>query len=76
MVLIAYLNQLRDEGKPLGEAVREGSEIRLRPVLTALTLIVLPVLYQWLEERWPAWAATIHRRMKRSPRRRLGEAHV
>ncbi|HET9467960.1 MAG TPA: efflux RND transporter permease subunit, partial [Vicinamibacterales bacterium] len=37
VVLIAYLNQLRDEGKPLGEAVREGSEIRLRPVLmTAL----------------------------------------
>ncbi len=114
VVLIAYLNQLRDEGRALGEAVREGSEIRLRPVLmtalvasvgfipmavatsagsevqrplatvvigglltsTALTLIVLPVLYQWLEERWPAWAATIHRRMKSRDRRSLGEAHV
>lgn len=23
---------------------------------TALTLIVLPVVYEWLEERWPDWA--------------------
>ena len=106
VVLIAYLNQLRDEGKPLGQAVREGSEIRLRPVLmtalvasfgfipmavatsagsevqrplatvvigglitsTALTLIVLPVLYEWLEERWPAWAASIHTQIKRRGR--------
>jgi hypothetical protein len=22
---------------------------------TVLTLIVLPVVYEWLEERWPAW---------------------
>lgn len=114
VVLIAYLNQLRDEGKPLDEAVREGSEIRLRPVLmtalvasfgfipmavattagsevqrplatvvigglmtsTVLTLIVLPVLYQWLEERWPAWAASVHKQMKRRRRRALGEAHA
>jgi cobalt-zinc-cadmium resistance protein CzcA len=103
VVLIAYLNLLRDGGKALDEAVREGSEVRLRPVLmtalvasfgfipmavatsagsevqrplatvvigglitsTALTLIVLPVLYQWLEERWPAWAASIHRQIRR-----------
>ena len=114
VVLIAYLNQLRDEGKPLGEAVREGSEIRLRPVLmtalvasfgfipmavattagsevqrpratvvigglitsTVLTLIVLPVLYQWLEERWPAWAASVHKQIKRRRPRHLGEAHA
>jgi cobalt-zinc-cadmium resistance protein CzcA len=114
VVLIAYLNQLRDEGKPLGEAVREGSETRLRPVLmtalvasfgfipmavattagsevqrplatvvigglmtsTVLTLIVLPVLYQWLEERWPAWAAGIHKQIKRRRRRVVGEAHA
>jgi cobalt-zinc-cadmium resistance protein CzcA len=114
IVLIAYLNQLRNHGKPLGEAVREGSETRLRPVLmtalvatfgfipmavstspgsevqrplasvvigglmtsTVLTLIVLPLLYEWLEERWPAWAATVHRRIRRKPRpHRLGEVH-
>ena len=113
VVLIAYLNQLRDEGKPLEEAVREGSEIRLRPVLmtalvasvgfipmavatsagsevqrplatvvigglmtsTVLTLIVLPVLYEWLEERWPAWAHSIHKQMRRR-RSGLGEAHA
>jgi cobalt-zinc-cadmium resistance protein CzcA len=106
VVLIAYLNQLRDEGQSLDQAVREGSEIRLRPVLmtalvasvgfipmavattagsevqrplatvvigglmtsTVLTLIVLPVLYQWLEERWSAWAASVHTPMKRSRR--------
>jgi cobalt-zinc-cadmium resistance protein CzcA len=106
IVLIAYLNQLRDHGKPLHEAVREGSEIRLRPVLmtalvasfgfipmalstspgaevqrplasvvigrlmtsTVLTLIVLPLLYEWLEEQWPAWAATVHHRIRRKPR--------
>ena len=95
VVLLAYINQLRDEGRSLGDAVREGSEVRLRPVLmtalvasfgfipmatstspgsevqrplatvvigglvtsTILTLIVLPVLYAWVEERWAAWSA-------------------
>jgi cobalt-zinc-cadmium resistance protein CzcA len=98
VVLLAYVNQLRDAGKSLDEAVREGAEVRLRPVLmtalvasfgfipmatstspgaevqrplatvvigglvtsTVLTLIVLPALYQWLEERWPRWAAAMH----------------
>jgi heavy metal efflux system protein len=37
VVLIAYINQLRVDGKPLGDAVREGATVRLRPVLmTAL----------------------------------------
>ena len=114
VVLIAYLNQLRDEGKPLDEAVREGSEIRLRPVLmtalvasvgfipmavatsagsevqrplatvvigglitsTVLTLIVLPVLYEWLEERWPAWAGNVHKQMKKRRTGSLGEVHA
>ncbi len=103
VVLITYINQLRDEGRPLDEAVREGAETRLRPVLmtalvasfgfipmaistspgsevqrplatvvigglissTLLTLIVLPVVYEWLEERWPTWAATVHHRIRR-----------
>ena len=79
----------------LDEAVREGADVRLRPVLmtalvasfgfipmaistspgsevqrplatvvigglvtsTVLTLVVLPVLYAWVEERWSAWLA-------------------
>lgn len=109
VVLVAYMNQLREEGKTLDEAVREGSEVRLRPVLmtalvasvgfipmavstspgsevqrplatvvigglitsTFLTLVVLPVVYKWLEERWPDWAATVHHQVRR---RRKGRA--
>jgi len=100
VVLVAYINQLRESGRPLDEAVRTGAEVRLRPVLmtalvasfgflpmalstsqgaevqrplatvvigglvtsTVLTLVVLPVLYEWLEERWPRWTARILRR--------------
>jgi len=37
VVMVSYINRLRDEGKTIEEAVREGAEIRLRPVLmTAL----------------------------------------
>ncbi len=37
VVMIAYVNNLRDRGRPLDEAVREGARVRLRPVLmTAL----------------------------------------
>ena len=37
VVLIAYINQLREDGRSLDEAVREGARVRLRPVLmTAL----------------------------------------
>jgi len=36
-VMVSYINQLRADGRPLGQAVREGAETRLRPVLmTAL----------------------------------------
>ncbi len=106
VVLVTYINQLRDQGTSLAEAVRLGSEIRLRPVImtalvasfgfipmalstspgsevqrplatvvigglitsTALTLILLPVVYTWLEERWPGWAAAIHHQVRRRPR--------
>ena len=89
VVLIAYINQLRTEGRSLHDAVREGAAVRLRPVLmtalvasvgfipmatstsagaeiqrplatvvigglvsaTMLTLLVLPMLYAWMEER-------------------------
>ncbi len=37
VVLIAYINKLREEGRTVDEAVREGARVRLRPVLmTAL----------------------------------------
>jgi cobalt-zinc-cadmium resistance protein CzcA len=41
LVLVSYINQLRSEGRSLDDAVREGSLIRLRPVLmTALVASV------------------------------------
>jgi cobalt-zinc-cadmium resistance protein CzcA len=107
VVLIAYINQLRDGGQALDQAVRNGADVRLRPVLmtalvasvgfipmaistspgsevqrplatvvigglvtsTMLTLVVLPVLYEWLEERWPAWADAFHRQITLRRRR-------
>nr|MBA2707854.1 efflux RND transporter permease subunit [Gemmatimonadaceae bacterium] len=37
VVMVSYINRLREEGRALEEAVREGAETRLRPVLmTAL----------------------------------------
>jgi len=87
LVMIAYFNQLREEGHSVRDAVFEGSLTRLRPVIvtafvaslgfvpmaiatgagaevqrplatvviggvlssTFLTLVLLPVLYQWAE---------------------------
>jgi cobalt-zinc-cadmium resistance protein CzcA len=41
VVLVSYMNQLRRDGLPLGEAVRRGADVRLRPVLmTALVASV------------------------------------
>ena len=89
VVLVSWINQLRDEGRSLANAVREGAATRLRPVLmtalvasvgfipmaistgsgaevqrplasvvigglvsaTLLTLLVLPTVYLWVEER-------------------------
>ena len=47
VVMVPYFNQLRAEGMSLGEAVMQGAELRLRPVLmTALTssLGLIPLL--------------------------------
>jgi cobalt-zinc-cadmium resistance protein CzcA len=89
VVLITYFNQLREEGRDVLGAVREGALTRLRPVLmtalvaslgfvpmalatgsgaevqrplatvviggilssTFLTLLLLPVLYAWAEQK-------------------------
>jgi len=89
IVLISFINKLREKGLSVGEAVRRGAELRLRPVLmtasvailglvpmllssgvgaetqrplatvvvgglitsTLLTLVLLPVIYEWMETR-------------------------
>jgi cobalt-zinc-cadmium resistance protein CzcA len=89
IVLVSFLNELREKGLSVREAVLQGTALRLRPVLmtasvailglvpmllstgvgaetqrplatvvvgglissTLLTLVLLPVLYEWLENR-------------------------
>ncbi len=89
IVLVTFLNDLRDQGYSIRDAVRQGVAMRLRPVLmtasvailglipmlvssgvgaetqrplatvvvgglitsTALTLLLLPLFYEWLETR-------------------------
>ncbi len=89
IVLVSFINELRESGRSIREAVTEGAELRLRPVLmtasvailglipmlissgvgaetqrplatvvigglftsTALTLLVLPLMYEWVETR-------------------------
>jgi cobalt-zinc-cadmium resistance protein CzcA len=89
IVLVSFINGLREKGLGVAEAVRRGAELRLRPVLmtvsvailglvpmllstgvgaetqrplatvvvgglitsTALTLLLLPVIYEWIESR-------------------------
>jgi cobalt-zinc-cadmium resistance protein CzcA len=87
IVLVSFINELREKGMSVSEAVRKGAEMRLRPVLmtacvailglipmllssgvgaetqrplasvvvgglitsTLLTLVLLPVIYEWIE---------------------------
>ncbi len=89
IVLISFINELREKGLGVAEAVRRGAELRLRPVLmtasvailglipmllssgvgaetqrplasvvvgglstsSLLTLVLLPVIYEWMETR-------------------------
>jgi heavy metal efflux system protein len=89
IVLVSFINDLRDKGYSVAEAVRKGAEMRLRPVMmtasvailglvpmllssgvgaetqrplatvvvgglvtsTLLTLVLLPVIYEWVEAR-------------------------
>jgi len=91
IVLVSFLNELREKGLSVHDAVRKGAEMRLRPVLmtaattfmglvpmlfsrgvgaevqrplatvvvgglitsTLLTLLLLPVIYEWVETRKP-----------------------
>ncbi len=58
IVLVDYMNQLREKGKDLFEAAQEGGETRMRPVLmTALTTILAMVpLAIGLGESGENWA--------------------
>ena len=89
IVLVSFINELRESGHSVEEAVRQGAALRLRPVLmtastsilglmpmllssgvgaetqrplasvvvgglitsTLLTLVLLPVIYEWMEIR-------------------------
>ncbi len=89
IVLVSFINELREKGLTVREAVRRGAELRLRPVMmtasvailglipmllssgvgaetqrplasvvvgglitsTLLTLVLLPVIYEWMETR-------------------------
>ncbi len=89
IVLVSFINELREKGLTIREAVRRGAELRLRPVMmtasvaifglipmllssgvgaetqrplasvvvgglitsTLLTLVLLPVIYEWMETR-------------------------
>lgn len=44
VVLVSYINSLRQEGKSLDEAVYEGTVLRLRPVLMTATVAILGLL--------------------------------
>ncbi len=97
LVMLSYFNQLREEGKPVHDAVVEGSLTRLRPVLmtalvasfgfvpmalatgagaevqkplaivviggllssTFIKLVLLPVLYEWVEGRSARVVSTV-----------------
>jgi cobalt-zinc-cadmium resistance protein CzcA len=48
IVLVSYFNQLRREGVPLDDAIRSGTELRLRPVLMTASVTMLglvPLLF-------------------------------
>ncbi len=98
IVLVTFLNEQRQRGLSVREAVRQGAALRLRPVLmtasiaifglvpmllssgvgaetqrplatvvvgglftsTALTLLLLPLLYEWVENRRERKAAKAH----------------
>ncbi len=89
VVLVSFINELRQQGASVAESVRRGAELRLRPVLmtatvailgllpmllssgvgaetqrplatvvvgglissTLLTLVLLPVIYEWMESK-------------------------
>jgi cobalt-zinc-cadmium resistance protein CzcA len=48
VVLVSYINQIREDEKPLKEAILEGCENRLRPVLMTASITIfslIPMLF-------------------------------
>ncbi len=48
IVLLSYIEQLRQDGRPMGEAILQGCSNRLRPVLMTATITIfslLPLLF-------------------------------
>ena len=105
LILISYFNTLREQGRAVHDAVKDGALTRLRPVLmtafvaslgfvpmalstgsgaevqrplatvviggivssTFLTLLVLPVLYEWIERKRPALAVAVNENARIEP---------
>ncbi|MBC6951514.1 AcrB/AcrD/AcrF family protein [candidate division KSB1 bacterium] len=44
LVLVSYFNKLREEGRPIEEAVLQGCELRLRPVLMTAVVAMLGLI--------------------------------
>ena len=44
VILVSYLNQLYDEGKPLDEAIILGASLRIRPVLMTVIVAILGLI--------------------------------
>lgn len=70
IVLVSYINQLRNGGKPAEEAIMTGCLLRLRPVVMTMMTTLLGLLpLGWpkgsarkCSDRWPrsSWAACSH----------------
>ena len=41
VVMVSYINHLSEEGRSVAEAVREGAEARLRPILMTATVATI-----------------------------------
>ena len=63
VVMVSYINDLRRDGLPLPQAVREGALMRLRPVLTTALVASLGFMPMALSTargrrssgRWRRW---------------------
>jgi cobalt-zinc-cadmium resistance protein CzcA len=57
LLMVSYFNQLRAQGVPLAEAIRQGAEKRIRPVVMTGLTAILGLLPAALAVR-PAWDET------------------
>jgi cobalt-zinc-cadmium resistance protein CzcA len=50
IVLVSFMNELRRQGRPVGEAVREAAALRLRPVLMTASVAILGLVPMLLSQ--------------------------